>query len=351
MVLAFHDGDFHEHFYVIDDVETGTAGIIALHSTALGPAMGGCRFWHYENRHSWITDALRLAKGMSYKNALADLPFGGGVAVLQRPEEDFDRRAAFGVLGEAVAALKGEYITAGGVGTTKADMREARRRTPFVAGPQTGARMAGGAPSLFTAQGLFESMKAAARHALNLDIKDATVAVQGVGHVGGSLCRLLQKEGATLIIADIDENRAEALADELGARCVGADEILAVESDVLAPCALGGILNPQTIPALRTRLICGGANNQLASEADGQALFDRGILYAPDYVVNAGGVIKISADYLGERTHQIRSRVDQIPGRLLSIFDCAADEHLPPGAIADRLAQQLIATAKKREAA
>lgn len=351
MVRPLNNVDFQERLHVINDAETGVTGIVAIHSTAIGPAAGGCRFWHYESEAELIGDAVRLARGMSYKNALAGLPFGGGKAVLQRPKGDFDRKTVFRVFGEAVAALQGDYITAEDVGTTVTDMREVREHSPYVAGLEASAGMAGGDPSPWTALGVFEAMRAAARDVLRFDLEGATVAVQGVGNVGGSLCRLLRQEGAKLIVADIDEARAAALANELGAKQVGIDEILSVGADILAPCALGGILNARTIPSLQARLICGGANNQLATEADGRALDAQGILYAPDYVVNAGGIINVSAEYLGETTQQVRERVGQIAGRLLTIFDRAGEEHLPPGRMADRLAQQMIASAGRREAA
>ncbi|MGI4880546.1 MAG: Glu/Leu/Phe/Val family dehydrogenase [Janthinobacterium lividum] len=351
MVQSYDNGDFQEDLHVINDVATGVTGIIAIHSTALGPAAGGCRFWHYESQADLATDALRLARGMSYKNALAGLPFGGGKAVLQRPLGDFDRAAVFRVFGEAVAALQGSYITAEDVGTTVADMRAVRAHTPYVAGLEVAAGMAGGDPSPWTALGVFECMKAAARDVLHFDLKGATVAVQGIGNVGGGLCRLLRQEGANLVIADIDEARAAAFAREFGAKQVGIDEILSVDADVLAPCALGGILNETTIPLVRARLICGGANNQLATEADGQALDDREIIYAPDYVVNAGGIINVSAEYLGETSRQVGDRVGQIAGRLLDILRQAADRQMPPGAIAEHLARQMIARARRSEAA
>lgn len=351
MIHAFENADFQERLHVINDAETGVTGIIAIHSTAIGPAAGGCRLWHYETQTDLVTDAIRLARGMSYKNAMAGLPFGGGKAVLQRPDGDFDRAALFRVFGEAVAALKGAYITAEDVGTTTADMRAVRRQAPYVAGLEVVEGMAGGDPSPWTALGVFESMKAAARDVLNFDLAGATVAVQGVGNVGGRLCRLLREAGVNLIVADVDKARAAALAAELGAKHVGIDEILVADADILAPCALGGILSADTIPDLRVRLVCGGANNQLATEADGQALVDRGILYAPDYVVNAGGIINVSAEYLGETSDQVADRVGQIAGRLLDVFRRSTEEQVPPGIMADRLAQQLIGSARRRQAA
>lgn len=351
MIHMFENADFQERLHVINDAETGVTGIIAIHSTAIGPAAGGCRLWHYQTQTDLITDAIRLARGMSYKNAMAGLPFGGGKAVLQRPEGDFDRAAIFRVFGEAVATLKGAYITAEDVGTTIADMRAVRRQAPYVAGLEVAEGMAGGDPSPWTALGVFESIKAAARDVLKFDLAGATVAVQGVGNVGARLCRLLRQAGANLIVTDVDETRAATLAGELGAKHVGIDEILGVDADILAPCALGGVLSADTIPDLRVRLVCGGANNQLATETDGQALVDRGILYAPDYVVNAGGIINVSAEYLGETSGQVADRVGQIAGRLLNVFRASAEEQVPPGVMADRLAQQLIAKARRRQAA
>lgn len=351
MIHAFPDDDFQERLHVINDAETGVTGIIAIHSTAIGPAAGGCRLWHYETQPELVKDAIRLARGMSYKNAIAGLPFGGGKAVIQRPEGEFDRATVFRVFGEAVAQLKGAYITAEDVGTTTADMRAVRRQTPYVAGLEVSDGMAGGDPSPWTALGVFESMKAAAQDVLKFDLSDATVAIQGIGNVGSRLCRLLKQSGATLIVADVDEARAAALARELDAKQVGIDEILGVEADVLAPCALGGVLNADTIPHLRVRLVCGGANNQLATEADGQALLDRGILYAPDYVVNAGGIINVSAEYLGETSDQVAGRVGRIASRLLDILQASVNEQVPPGIMADRIARQLIAKAPRREAA
>ena len=351
MVQAREDQDLQECLHVIKDEETGVTGVIALHSTALGPAAGGCRFWHYADQAALVTDAVRLARGMSYKNALAGLPFGGGKAVLQRPTGDFDRQTVFRVFAEAVAALGGNYITAEDVGTTVADMSAVRERTPYVAGLDVSAGMAGGDPSPWTALGVFACMESAAREMLSLDLKDATVAVQGVGNVGAGLCRLLAEAGARLTIADVNEARAAALAAELGAKMVRVDDILAVDADVLAPCALGGVLDAGTIPLIRARLICGGANNQLATEGDGQSLLDRGILYAPDYVVNAGGIINVSAEYLRESCDQVRERIGAMPTRLLDILSRAAEQRQPPGAVADQLARQLIANARRREAA
>jgi leucine dehydrogenase len=336
-----------EHLQMIDDPDSGAQGVIALHSTALGPAAGGCRLWHYADSQDAVNDAIRLARGMSYKNALAGLPFGGGKAVLRRPAGTFDRQALFRAFAEAVEALRGAYVTAEDVGTTVADMEEVARHTRHVAGLTRRAGRVGGDPSPWTAQGVFAAMQAAAHHALGRDLDQLTVAVQGVGHVGAHLCGLLARAGARLILADIDPARAQAVAQACGARIVPVDAIAGVEADVLAPCALGGGLNGHTIPRLRVALVCGGANNQLETEEDGHALFQRGIAYAPDYVVNAGGIINVAAEYLGETTDAVERRIAAIPGRVEQILQRAAQERRSSHAVADEMARRLIAAAQR----
>lgn len=350
MHSAIAHTDFQERMHVIRDEATGVTGVIAIHSTVLGPAAGGCRFWHYGSDAAMMADAVRLARGMSYKNAMAGLPFGGGKAVLQRPTGVFDRDVVFRAFGDAVATLGGAYITAEDVGTTVSDMRTVRDRTSFVAGLETQPGMAGGDPSPWTALGVHESMKAAARHALGIDLADATIAIQGVGNVGASLARLLKRDGARLILADVDERRVAALATELDAHVVGIDAILSVEADVFAPCALGGILENRSIPSLKARLVCGAANNQLATVSDGELLSRRGVVYAPDYIVNAGGIINVSAEYLRETTDQVDQRVRRIPERLLTVLRQAEDTDRPSNVVADELAQGIIAGAGRKAA-
>lgn len=339
-----------EQLRVVQDSATGLTGAIAIHSTALGPAAGGCRFWTYSSYEDLVRDAVRLAKGMSYKNALANLPFGGGKAVLQRPTGAFDRDALFRAFGDAVAGLNGAYITAEDVGTTVADMKAIKDRTAFVAGLDHGRSTAGGDPSPWTALGVFESMKAAARLGLGVELSELSVAVQGLGNVGARLCRMLAEAGAGLVVADVDADRAASLAGELGAKAVDAAEIVAAEADVFAPCALGGILNSRSIPTLHARLICGGANNQLETEADGEGLRERGILYAPDYVVNAGGIINVSAEYLGETSEQVAARVHEIAPRLAAILKDAQASGRPSNVVADELARSMIAAATRKAA-
>ena len=335
--------DFQEELHVIREPETGIHGVIAIHSTALGPAAGGCRLWTYDSETALTEDAVRLARGMSYKNALAGLPFGGGKAVLQRPAGSFDRAALFRVFAEAVADLGGRYITAEDVGTTVADMQVVREHTRHVAGLNAAPGMAGGDPSPWTALGVFLSMQAAAERTLGSDLRGRKVAVQGLGHVGGELCRLLARAGARLIIADIDRRRVDALANELQAQPAAVQDIAAVEADVFAPCALGGAINADSAPRLKARLVCGAANNQIASDADARTLQERGVVYAPDYLVNAGGIINVAAEYLRETTDQVRSRVESIPQRLLAVLEEAEASGRSPHAVADAMAQRLIA--------
>jgi leucine dehydrogenase len=341
------ESDLNQRLHVIDNAEMGVTGVIAIHSTALGPAAGGCRFWHYASKEDLARDAARLARGMSYKNAMAELPFGGGKAVLQRPNGAFDRATVFRVFADAVAALDGAYVTAEDVGTTIADMKAVRKRTQHVAGLDALPGKAGGDPSPWTALGVFKSMEAAARIALRSDLRGLTVAVQGCGNVGQALCELLAAAGARLIIADIDGVRAGTLAAKVGAKVVEVEEILSAGVDILAPCALGGILNEATIPFVRAALICGGANNQLANEESGEALLARGIVYAPDYVVNAGGIINVAAEYLSETTEQVAFRVGQIAPRLSNVLERAAQERRPTNIIADTMARQLISDASR----
>ena len=350
MVYVSDGSDFQERLHVINDAATGARGIIAIHSTVLGPAAGGCRLWRYKNEAELTADAVRLARGMSYKNAMAGLPFGGGKAVLQQPEGDFDRTAMFRVFAQAVEELGGSYITAEDVGTSVEDMKIVNGQTRYVSGLDPKPGKAGGDPSPWTALGVFESMRVAARFALGADLKGLTVAVQGTGNVGAALCSLLAKAGARLVLADVDPKRRDVLAAAHGGTVVGTDEIVGVEADIFAPCALGGALNERTIPRLKAKLVCGGANNQLATPADGEALRDRGITYAPDYVVNAGGIINVAAEYLGETTEQVRERVNHIGDRALTVLKQASHERLCAQVVADRTAQQIITDAGRAAA-
>ncbi len=332
------------------DAASGLDGVIAIHSTALGPGAGGCRFWRYPDIEAATQDACRLAKGMSYKNAMAELPLGGAKAVLRYPEGDFDRAALFRAFGKAVDALGGVYVTAEDVGTSVADMAQVSTMTRHVAGLDPAENMAGGDPSPWTALGVFDAMRTAARLTLDAELADLTVAVQGVGNVGASLCRQLAEAGAKLIIADIDAARCRALADELGATVVDVAEIAAADADIFAPCALGGALTQESVAAMKARLVCGAANNQLATPDVADALLARGIVYAPDYVVNAGGIISVSAEYLGEDEASVRTRVGRIGPRVARLLEQAAREGRSPAMVADEMAEAIIAGAAEKAA-
>lgn len=341
----YPDFDEHEGVHFFRDAASGLSAIIAVHSTALGAAAGGCRYWTYARSDEAITDALRLSRGMSYKNAMAGLPMGGGKAVIladaARPKSP-ELLAAFG---KAVDSLGGRYITAEDVGISDADMVQISKHTRHVSGlPVAGAGDAGGDPGPFTAMGVYLGVKAAVRRALKRDdMAGVHVAIQGVGSVGGGLARLLAKDGAKLTLADVNADRARALAAELGGKAVPADSILTVEADVVSPCALGAILTAESIAALKTPIIAGGANNQLATPEDGWRLHARGITYAPDYVINAGGIINVGLEYLGHGDRaEVEKRIAEIPGRLDKVWEESASISEPSSIVADRMAQRLI---------
>lgn len=332
--------DGHEHVVFVNDEALGLAGIIAIHNTALGPAGGGCRIWSYAEDEDALTDALRLSRGMTYKNAMAELPMGGGKGVIYKMGAN--RQACFEKFGEAVEALGGRYVTAEDVGASVADMRAIARKTSYVAGIPKEDGQAGGDPSPMTAVGVFVSIKAL----LGGSVQGRTIAVQGVGSVGYNLCKLLTDEGAKLIIADVNQanlHRAQAL----GAEIAPVDQIHAVQADVFSPCALGAGLNEKTIPELAAKIICGAANNQLAVEEDGARLVARGITYAPDYVVNAGGIINVSAEYLGEPADVVEGRVRAIAPRLMRVLETARSEGVTPHQAADRIVRERISAVRK----
>jgi leucine dehydrogenase len=332
--------DGHEDVIAVGDDALGFAGFVAIHSTALGPAAGGCRIWDYNSADDALTDALRLSRGMTYKNAMADLPLGGGKAVIYRLNTD--RVDAFQKFGEAVENLHGKYITAEDVGATVADMRAIAGRTSYVAGLPKEAGQAGGDPSPMTALGTFVSIKAL----LGGSVQGRTIAVQGVGAVGFNLCKLLSEEGAKLVVSDVNKTNLQR-AELLGVEIAPVDQIHAVKADVFSPCALGGGLNPRTIPELGASIICGAANNQLATEADGARLVERGITYAPDYVVNAGGIINVSAEYLGEAADVVEGRVRAIAPRLMRVLETAKSKSLTPHQAADAIVRERLAAARK----
>ena len=333
------DFDGHEAVHLFDDTATGLRAIIAVHSTHNGPAAGGTRFWHYADHSAAIIDALRLSRGMSFKNAMAGLPAGGGKAVILADSARTKTQDMLDAFARAVDSLGGRYITAQDVGMSEADMVSLSKNTPHVAGLPG----QGGDPGPYTARGVYLGVKAAAKQALGAtDLKGVHVAIQGVGSVGGGTARHLAAEGARLTVSDVDGARAAALAAELGAETVDASEILRVEADILSPCALGGILTETSVAALRVKAVAGGANNQLATGAEGRMLADRGILYAPDYVINAGGIINVLRHIDGAGDAEINTRIDAIPGRLEDIWTESARSGQTPAEVADQMAKELI---------
>jgi leucine dehydrogenase len=338
------DFDDHEGVHLFRDRESGLTAIIAIHSTALGPAAGGTRFWHYADPAAAITDALRLSRGMSYKNAMAGLPMGGGKAVILSDAEGRKSDAMVEAFANSVQSLGGRYVTAQDVGMSADNMIAISKITRHVCGLPAAVDQAGGDPGPSTALGVFLGVKAAIKRALGRDsAKGVHVAIQGVGSVGGGLARLLAADGARLTLADRNGAHAEALANEIGAQVVSTDMIMGIQADVFSPCALGAILDEGSIAALSVAAVAGGANNQLAVPADGDRINARGILYAPDYVINAGGIINVGVEYmqLGDRK-AVEARVAGIPDRLNQIWDESAASGDNPAKVADRIAQALI---------
>ena len=343
------DYDEHELIEFVHDRASGLTAIIALHSTHLGPGAGGTRFWHYADPQGAMRDALRLSRGMSYKNAMAGLPMGGGKAVILLDAKRTKTPEMLATFGDAVEALGGRYVTAEDVGASEADMVAISQRTPHVCGLPAGEGQLGGDPGPFTAMGVFLGIKAAVAHKLGADsVKGVRVALQGCGSVGGGVARLLAKEGAQLTVADVDGAKAKRLAGEIGADAVAADAIMSVSCDVFSPNALGAILDEAGVARLDCPIVAGGANNQLARREHGQLLAERGILYAPDYVINAGGIINVSLEYLcrqhGEPCdiNEVRRRIAQIPDRLRDIWRESEASGQSSDVVADRMAQKLI---------
>jgi leucine dehydrogenase len=335
----------HEKVVLWSDENSGYRGIIAIHSTALGPAVGGTRFWNYESDELATRDALRLSRGMSYKNALADLPFGGGKAVIIGDHRLLDREKIFRAHGKFVEMLRGQYITAEDVGTTPADMEVVSKETRHVGGLPGKS----GNPSPKTAFGVFRAMQACAMHVWGTDdLSGRTVAIQGCGSTGYALAENLHAAGARLIVCDVDPASATRAGKQFGATTVAPDEIFAVQSDVFAPCALGGVLDDETIPRLKVEIVVGSANNQLLADSNGEELAQRGILFAPDYVANSGGIINGCRELLGWDESDTTKKISAIYDRMQALLRLADREAIPPFRAADDLARKLIAEAPRK---
>ena len=341
---SYPDFDAHEALHFVTDARSGLRAIVALHSTHLGPAAGGTRMWHYADDRDALTDALRLSRGMSYKNAMAGLPLGGGKAVVLADANRTKTPEMLAAFGRAIDRLGGNYVTAEDVGMSVADMIAVREQTKFVAGLPVAGGEVGGDPGPHTSLGVFLGIKAAVRRILGRDsLAGLHIALQGAGSVAGGVARLAAAEGARLSIADVAAARAQKLAAETDGTVASTDTILGLEADVVSPCALGAILTAETIAELKAPIVAGGANNQLATPQDGERIAARGILYAPDYVINAGGIINVSTEYVGDGDASlVRRRIDAIPDRLEQIWAEAAATASNPAAVADAMAQKLI---------
>ena len=341
---GFPDFDAHEALHFIADEASGLRAIIAVHSTHLGPATGGTRFWHYADDADSLTDVLRLSRGMSYKNAMAGLPLGGGKAVILASTDRTKSVNQLAAYGKAIAQLGGQYVTAEDVGMTVGDMTEIARQTRFVAGLPAAGGAAGGDPGPHTSLGVFLGIKAAVKRALDKDsVAGLHIALQGAGSVASGIALHAAAEGARLTIADVDPVRAQTLANQVDGTVVDPAALLAIEADVISPNALGATLTEASIAVLNCPIVAGGANNQLATDEDGRRLQARGILYAPDYVINAGGMINVSTEYIGDGdAGVVRRRIEAIPDRLEQIWTQSAASGRDPAAVADVMAQAMI---------
>jgi leucine dehydrogenase len=325
------------------DKATGLKAIVAIHDSRLGPALGGCRFLPYDTDEDAVVDALRLARGMTYKAALAGLAHGGGKSVLIRPKQHFDRVALFRAFGRFVDDLGGHYITAEDSGTGLEDMEVIRTVTKHVTGVDV-ANGGSGDPSPFTALGVRRGIEACVKIKLGRDsLEGVHVAVQGVGHVGYHLCKELHAEGAKISVADVDPLKAERALREFGATVVPLDKIFETECDVIAPCALGSALNDSTIPRLKAKIVAGAANNQLAQPRHGDDLYARGILYAPDYAINAGGLVNVAQEVLGYDAGKSRAKTLEIYDTIYEIADRSKKTSAPTYRIADMLVEEKLA--------
>jgi len=326
----------HEKVFIGRDPAIGYHGIIAIHSTARGPAVGGTRVWNYANEDDALTDALRLSRGMTYKNALPALPLGGGKAVVIGDNKTLDRDAIFSAHGRFVETFGGEFITAEDVGTSPSDMEIVRRETRHVAGLLSGT----GDPSPFTARGVYRAMQAAAKHLWKSeDLGGVTVALQGCGHVGYNLAKNLHAAGAKLIVSDVDPQKTVRMVQEFDAVVVESEQILGVRVDIFAPCALGAVINDRSIPQLHAQIVAGAANNQLLEDRHGEILKERGILYVPDYAANSGGVFSGCVGVLGWKPEHVAQKVDEIYNTVLNILELAQSEDISTNKAADRIAE------------
>lgn len=333
----------YEQIVFCHDKSSGLKAIIAIHDTTLGPALGGCRMWPYESEEEAINDALRLSRGMTYKNAAAGLNLGGGKTVIIGDPKKDKSEALFRALGRYVESLNGRYITAEDVGTTEDDMDIIFEETDYVVGLSESHESSGN-PSPKTSLGVFVSMKRAAKEAFGTDdLNGKTVAVQGVGHVAYELCRYLHETGAQLIVTDINQDAVDRVVNDFNAQSVGIDDIYDVDADIFAPCALGGVLNDDTIARLKVKVVCGSANNQLQDiDLHSSQLEDKGIVYAPDFVANSGGVINVADELDGYNEVRAISNIEKIYDQMDKVFEISKRDQITSARAAEILAEERI---------
>lgn len=334
----------HEQIVFCHDKDVGLKAIIAIHNTTLGPALGGTRMWNYKNEQEALTDVLRLSEGMTYKAAAAGLNLGGGKAVIIGDPKKDKTEALFRAFGQHVNALNGRYITAEDVGTTVKDIEYIYLETPWVTGIPKSLGGSGD-PSPYTAHGVLMAIKASCREKLHTDsLRGVRVAVQGLGNVGSHLVKYLKEEGAEITVTDIDEAKTKLVAEQNGAKAVAPDDIIKTECEVFAPCALGAVINDQSLEQLRCKIVSGGANNQLLESRHGAALKEMGILYAPDFVANAGGLINVFVELEGYSVDRALEKTTKIFDNMLEIFEVAKRENIPTNEAAVRMAKNRIDT-------
>ena len=339
--LISKHGD-HEQVVICNNKEVGLKAIIAIHNTSLGPALGGTRMWNYKTEEEAVIDVLRLSKGMTYKASAAGLHLGGGKAVIIGDPKTQKNEAMFRAFGRFVNSLNGRYITAEDVGTTVKDMEYVFMETPWVTGIPK-AFGGSGDPSPYTAHGVLMAIKASVKEQFQTDsIKGMRIAVQGLGNVGSHLVEYLVAEEANVIIADIDVDRVKRVADKYKVKAVSPDEIAFQDCDVFAPCALGAVINDQSIQKLKCKVVAGGANNQLAEARHGDMLREMGILYAPDYVANAGGLMNVFVELEGYSPERAFDKTRQVYDNLLQVFAIAKRDNVSTNVAADRVAEERI---------
>lgn len=345
MMIVFEEMSMGNYEQVVfcQDKESGLKAIIAIHDTTLGPALGGCRMWPYESEEAALRDVLRLSKGMTYKNAAAGLNIGGGKSVIIGDPQTDKSEALFRAMGRYVESLNGRYIVAEDVGTNEHDMNNIYLETDYVTG-STARSGASGNPSPKTALGVYYAMKRTAKEVYGDDsLTGKTISIQGLGNVAYELCGLITQEGGKLIVTDINQAAVRRVVDDFGAEAVSVDDIYGVKADIFCPCAMGAILNDETIPQLRVKAICGCANNQLAdSETHSQQLKQLGILYAPDFIVNSGGVINVADELSGYNEERATNKIKAIYEQMGQVFEIAKKEKITTAAAANHLAEQRI---------